>query len=353
LPYCRRCGTKLEEDARFCYKCGTPVATFTPAPPARPIRKDPLMVTAIILIAIVVTAVIVSAIIFAPLQSVNFNQTNQVNQPNINTLNLNFQADTAEIYVIAQNLTGRTILIGTSATGSIGVFGSTNPIQVTFSNETAGNTLTVTSKVTDVDQGLFSRNVRVTCTIYINPSVRLNLNITTETGQISLTAAEPATFESLNLKSTTGMVQANMENGTVIAGDISLKTTTGAVSFRMNQANVQGNDTFNLQTTTGTVDTDITENKALSGNVQVNAATTTGAVNLAMNIDNGVGARIESQTQIGQITTNLNNFSGDKSPIESNNYPAESNFLITLKTSVGEININAAYQSSSTPNIRN
>jgi DUF4097 and DUF4098 domain-containing protein YvlB len=149
------------------------------------------------------------------------------------------------------------------------------------------------------------------------------------------------------------MVQANIENGTVIAGDISLKTTTGAVSFRMNQANVQGNDTFNLQTTTGTVDTDITENKALSGNVQVNAATTTGAVNLSMLIDDGVGARIESQTQIGEITTDLNNFSGNKSPIESNNYPAESNFLITLRTSVGGIYINAAYQSSTTPIVRN
>lgn len=353
MPYCRRCGTKLEEDAQFCYKCGTPVATFTPAPPARQIRKDPLIVTAIILIAIVVTAVIVSAIVFAPLHPVSFNQTNQVNQPDVTELNLNFQADVAEVNVIAQNLTGRTILISTSATGSTGIFGSTNPIQVTFSNETAGNTLTVKSKVTNVDQGLFSRNLRVTCKIYVNPSVRLNLNITTETGQITLTAAEPATFESLNLKSTTGMVQANMENGTVIAGDISLKTTTGTVSFRMNQANVQGNDTFNLQTTTGTVDTDITENKTLSGNVQVNAATTTGAVNLAMLIDNGVGARIESQTQIGEITTDLNNFSGNKSPIESNNYPAESNFLVTLRTSVGGININAAYQPSATPSIRN
>jgi len=353
LPNCRICGAKLENESRFCYKCGTPVATFPPPPPTRSIGKDPLVVTAIILIAIVVVAVIVSAIILAPLHPVNFNQTNQINQPNINTLNLNFQADVAEVNVIAQNLTGRTILINTSATGSTGIFGSTNPIQVTFSNETASNTLTVTSTVNNIDRSLFSRNLKVTCTIFINPSVHLNLNITTETGQITLTAAEPATFESLNLKSTTGMVQANIESGTVIAGDISLKTTTGAVSFRINQANVQGNDTFNLQTTTGSVDMSITENRTLSGNVQVNATTTTGAVNLAMQIDNGVGARIESQTQIGEIKTNLNNFSGNKSPIQSNNYPAESNFLINLRTSLGGIYINAAYQSSTTPIIRN
>jgi hypothetical protein len=310
-------------------------------------------VTAIILIAIVVVAVIVSAIILAPLHPVNFSQTNQVNQPNINTLNLNFQADVAEVNIIAQNLTGKTILINTTAKGSTGILGSTNPIQVSFSNETAGNTLTVTSKITNVDQSLFSRNLKVTCAIFINPSLRLNLNVTTETGQITLTAAESATFESLNLKSTTGIVQANIQNGTAIEGDISLKTTTGTVSFRMNQAVVQGNDTVDLQTTTGSIDIDMAENKTFFGNVQVNATTTTGTVNLEMRIEDGVGAKIESQTQIGEIRTNLGNFSGDKSPIQSDNYPADGNFLINLRTTLGGIYINAAYQSSTVPTIKN
>jgi hypothetical protein len=314
--------------------------------------RSVFLIPAIILIVIIFAVIIIGALAFAPFNTVNFGQTNHVvNQPNVKTLNFNFQADIAKVSIIAQNFTDDTVLLYTSGTGSTGIFGSNNPVQIVFSNETAGNTLTVNSKVTT--SGLFARASEVTCDIFINPSVTVNLNVTTETGQISLTSNQGATFESLNLKSTTGLVQANIENGTVIAGDISLKTTTGAVSFRMNQANVQGNDTFNLQTTTGAVDLEITENKALSGNVQVNAATTTGAVNLAMNIDNGVGARIESQTQIGEITTDLNNFSGNKSPIESNNYPAESNFLVTLRTSVGGISINAVYQSSSAPSIRN
>jgi hypothetical protein len=352
LPDCRLCGAKLEDDAKFCHKCGTPVATFPPPPP-RPTRRDPLVMAVIILIAIVVASVIVNVLVLAPLHSVNFNQTNQVDQPGIKTLNFNFQANTAEVNIIAQNLTGKTILINTSAKGSTGIFGSANPIQVSFDNETADDILTVTSNVTNIDRGIFSRNIRVTCTIFINPSLRLNLNITTETGQITLTAAEPATFESLNLESTTGVVQANIQNCTVIEGDVSLRATTGDVFFRINQANVQGNDTFNLQTTTGLLNMDITENKAFSGNVQVNAATTTGTVNLAIRIDNGAGARIESETQIGEIRTNLNNFSGDKSPIQSTNYPAESNFDINLRTNLGGIYINASYQSSTVPIIRN
>jgi hypothetical protein len=351
LPYCRICGAKLEEDARFCHKCGTPVATFAPAAQAKPIRRSPFIIPVIILIVIVFTAAIVSAVVLAPLQPVNFNQTNQVYQPNITTLDLNFQADTAQVNVVAQSLAGKTILIGTSAVGTTGILGSSNPIQVTFSNETVGDTLRVTSKVTN--QGIFGNVLSVACNIYVDPTLNLNLNITTETGQISLTANQPATIKSLNLKSATGLVQANIQNGSAIAGGISLRTTTGAIGLRINQANVEGNNTFNLQTTTGTVDMNIAQNKTLSGNVQVNAATTTGTVNLSMLINNGVGARIESQTQIGPIQTDLNNFSGKKSPIESNNYPAESNFLITLKTSFGAININASYQSATAPSTRN
>ena len=355
MLYCRRCGTKLEENARFCHKCGTPVATAPPAPQARPmpIGKNPFLIPVIILIAIVVTAVIVSAIVFAPIYPLNFNQTNQDNQPNINKLNLNFQSDNAQVNVIAQNLTGKNILIAVSATGSTGIFGSTNPIEVTFSNETVNNVLTVTSKVTDVNHGFFSR-LRVTCTIYINPSLNLNLNITSETGQITLTADAPATLQSLNLEATTGVVQANLQNSVTIAGDLSLKTQTGSVFFRMNQANVQGNATVNLQSTTGSVNMDITQKEKFSGNVQVNATTTTGQINLGLLIDGDVGAKIQSQTNLGRIRLDVHNFSGNQSPIQSNNYPAASNFQINNTiTGIGDINLNAAYQSSAVPSVRN
>jgi uncharacterized membrane protein YvbJ len=117
LPYCRICGTKLEENARFCHKCETPVATFTPAPPpARPMEKSPFLVPVIILIAVVVVAVIVGVFIFWTFYS-NFNQANESNQTNGNELSFNFQGDTAKVNVITQNLIGKTILITASSKG--------------------------------------------------------------------------------------------------------------------------------------------------------------------------------------------------------------------------------------------
>jgi hypothetical protein len=127
---------------------------------------------------------------------------------------------------------------------------------------------------------------------------------------------QTATFEALSLKSNTGLVQAILENDSVIAGNLTLKTTTGAVVLRMNHAIVRGNETFNLDTSVGALTMDIVENQSFSGNVQVNAATTTGEVSLEMNIDNDVGAQITSQTEIGSINPHLNNFSGNKSCLQ-------------------------------------
>ena len=111
MPYCRICGTKLEENARFCHKCGTPAVTFTPAPPsARPMEKNPFLVPVIILIAVVIVAVIVGVFVFW-LFSVNFNQASGSNQTNGNELSFNFHGDMAKVNIVAQNLIGKTVLI--------------------------------------------------------------------------------------------------------------------------------------------------------------------------------------------------------------------------------------------------
>ena len=355
MPYCRKCGAKLEEDAKFCYNCGTPVLTYNYASshpqPQRPIRRDPILVAGIIIVVILISAVVVTALFFASVQSYSFGQTNEVvTQSNVTVLNLNFRADNAKINIIPQNYTNDAVAIYTSGSGSKGI-GTKNPVQIIFTNQTVGNTLTVNSQVTT--SGFFTGTPKVTCNIYLNPSMSLNLNVTTDNGQVILTSNESATFQTLNLKSTTGEVKAILQNDTVIAGDISLKTTTGEVIFTMNQANVEGNRTFNLQTTTGTVNTQIDENQSFGGNVQVNASAVTGNVDLSMNIDNGVGARIESRIDIGSINANVNNFSGNKSPLQSNNYPSQSNFVVNLMTNIGTINIDATYQSASSPSLRN
>jgi hypothetical protein len=87
----------------------------------------------------------------------------------------------------------------------------------------------------------------------------------------------------------------------------------------------------------------IAQSGQLGGNVTLNAETTTGGVNLAMNIKNDVGARISASTALGGIDINQQGFSGNQVPIQSTNYPAGNNFDVTLRATTGGVNINADY----------
>jgi hypothetical protein len=348
MPYCRKCGAKLEEEARFCHVCGTPVAAV--AVPAMPRRKRPFPLPALILIPLLLTAVVVSAFFFLPFQAVHFNQTNQVTKTNVNNLILDFQADIAQVNVFFKNLTDKMVVLNVTADGYAGVFEDPNHmINVTFNHQTAtaNNTEIVTSRISRITAWPLSYNLNVICNVYIDPSANLNgLFVHSGVGQIVLNADAATTIQSLNLETTTGSIEASVAQGVAITGTVSAKTTTGSVTFNWKQADAQGNVSVGLKSTTGTVNLSVARNSRLSGNVSIDAGTTTGGVNLAMTIHNEAGAKIESHTSVGGINVEQQGFSGNQSLLQSSNYPAGSNFLVNLATTTGGVYINAYYDSS-------
>ena len=360
LPYCRKCGAKLEDYDRFCQKCGTPVIAAPPpepsapkqsARPLSPLRKDPLILAGLGLIVILVTAVVVAVLLVAPMSTWDFSRSLEDKTPNVEMLNLNFETNIGEVNVTPLEVGNSNIGIYVTANGSRGMFGGSEiPVSVSFNNQTVGDTLTVNSKVS-FDQAMAMRvNVRVE--IFVNPALNLNLNITTDAGSINLAADRAATFQSLNLQTHAGSVEASMHNA-VIAGNVSLATNAGSVYFGMSQSVVEGNRTVNVESDAGSVTIDITQTKFMQGNMQVNAQTNLGSVDVGLEIDGDVGAKITSRTNIGSINANTNNFSGDQSPIQSNNYPAASNIEIQCITNLGSVNIDADYQSNQQQNINN
>ena len=356
MPYCRRCGTKLDEDARFCYKCGTTVAVYNyasqaPSAPMKPLTKDPVVIGAIVLISILVVGVVVAALLVTPFSNVNIEQTYQDDTINVNQLNLDFESDAAQVNVFTQNSNGNNFVVSISGSASKSIFGGDagSPVKVTLYNDTLNGVQTVKAKLEE--STAFSR-YNVVCNIYVNLALTLNLNITSQAGQVNLTSDKPATFESINLKASAGAVGANLQNVTV-AGNVTLGTQAGTVHFRASQVIVEGNSTVDLHSNSGSINMDITQTKAFQGNLQVNAVTGLGSVNVGLTIDGDVGAKIISQTNLGSIHTNLKHFSGNQSPIQTDNYPAASNIEIDSRTNLGNININAAYQSTSIPSLRN
>ncbi len=349
MPYCRRCGAQLAEDARFCYKCGTPVEVYTapqaapaPAQPARPMHKDPLIVAVIGLVVILVAAAIIVAFLFTPTTPWSNSQTLQDSTPNVDTLNLSFQADAGQINVIAQKIGANNVLIHVQANGSRGFFGNPTNFTTTFTNQTVGGTLTVNSHVQLMNPVGSTAN-NIVCTVYVDPALKLNLNVTSLAGQVSFSGEKATAIQALGLHSNAGEVDANVANAT-IAGDLSLTTNAGSVNYRMSEATVSGNRTITLHSNAGEVNVDVTQTSAMQGNVQLNASTNVGSVNLGVDIDKGVAAKITSHSNLGSIDAQTNNFSGDKSPLQSNNYPAASNIEIDCNTNVGSVNIQASYR---------
>lgn len=355
LPYCHRCGAQLDEDARFCHKCGSEVITYVPpvsppaAPPAKhkPWNKDPLIVVTIGLVVILLSAVVIVAFLSASITPWNFEQQRQDNSPNIKTINLHFETDVGQVKIIPLD-TNNNVLIHVLANGSRGLFGSTDiPIDILFDNKTSGDTLTVTSKV--AVENRFTFRSALICTIYVKPTLNLNLNITSQAGQVSFSVDKEAIIQSLYLHTNAGEVEANLQGNMTLAGNISATTNAGSVNFRMNEIEVEGNCTVNLNSNLGSVYADISQTRTMQGNVKMNAGTNAGSVNVGLEIDGGVGARIISHTNLGDIDTDLNNFSGNKTFVESSNYPAPSNIEITTNTNLGGINIQATYQTTTIP----
>jgi hypothetical protein len=348
MPYCRRCGAELEETAKFCHVCGTPVAPVTATQPAAPKKSRPAYLLPVaILVAVLLTALVISALFFVPFYPVNFNQTNEVSKANVDNLLVDFQADVADVNIIFQNLPGSMVVLNVTAIGNVGILtDADHAVNVTFNHQTANNSVVVVSSVSQTARWSVFSSLKVDCDVYIDPSANVDLNFHSEVGRIMMDADTKMTLQKLDLETTTGSIDVSLSRQVTVTGSISIKSTTGSVHFIMDDTDVLNGASVNLQSTTGVVNLDLTATQSLLGNVTVNARTTTGAVNLFMVIDNGVGARIESATDLGRIHVDVQRFSGNQTPLQSNNYPAESNFLVELSTNTGAININADYGSS-------
>jgi hypothetical protein len=305
-----------------------------------------LVILAIVLIVLLATAAVIAALAFLPVRAVNVSESRDVQfQAGVDTVNLDFTADVAHVNVAFEDLPGKLVAINVSATGRVGVFGSTDVFDLVFDNTTVDNVLTVTTEVNTFGDGWpWYSWVRVTCDIRIDPSINVNLNAKTNVGKIVINTQAGLALNSLSLEAITGGVEANLVEGVVVASDISVKTTTGSIKFSWNNVNVTKDVLVNVRTATGSVDVNIRQKKGLAGDVTLNAEATTGGVNLAITVQSDVGAKIEPRVTTGGINiVRQIGFSGTKSLLQSNNYPAHNNFDVSLKTTTGGIDIDVKY----------
>ena len=352
MPYCYNCGAKLDDDARFCPVCGTPVASVSPvatsATPQRTSqrpRRTTFPLAGIVLIAILIIAVIGLAIAFVPLYPVSVSQSNEAAASNVNTLRLVLNADVANVNVLLKDLPGnQRAAVNVSATGWRGIFGTDRPLALGFKEDTSNSTLTYSVNVSRAEGWMTFNTLNVICDIYVDPSVNLDITVHANTGAIVVNSDRNATFQRLLLQVDTGNVVVSVKDDTVVAGDVSLGAMSGSVLFSWDNAKITGNLPINLRATTGSVEANITQTRSLAGNVTLNSEVTTGVVNFAIKIQGDVGAKISASMVSGNVNVKQG-FSGriPEVPLQSNNYPARSNFDVTLRSTTGSVDVTADY----------
>ena len=345
MGYCRKCGAKLEEDAKFCPTCGTPVNVTATSSYTRRGERAPVFLPALILIALLFSAfIIIAAFMYMPMNPISFSESQGVSySEGIDTLSLNFSGGVSLVNMQFEGMSDKLVQLNVSASGGVSIFASSKPVNVTFVHSINDNTLTVNARVITNGGWFWSPWLNVTCNLYIHPSLKSSLNIKTTVGKILCDTKAGVTLNSLNLETGTGQIEAKLVENMTVNGDISAKTTTGHLRFSWNNVKAQNNVSVITQTVTGAIDLSVLQNSSIPANVTLNAQATTGAIDLGITIHDNVAAIIKSTVSTGGINFSKTGFNGTKSELQSNNYPASSNFIINLQTTTGGIGISAVY----------
>ncbi len=346
MSHCRNCGTRLDENLRLWRVRGVSLAVSTTEATAGEKRHRRLLsFSAILLIAILLIAGIVVILLFLPIRQVNVSrQFDVAYQAGVDTLNLTLDASISQVNFLSENETDELFVLNASMTGGASLLASEEELlQVTFNHTFANDVLVVTSTVGSQLRWMAPLTLSVMCNLRVNPALKMNLNVKTDLGRTVITTKAGVTLNSLNLETTTGGVEVNLSEGTEVTGNISLTTVTGGIGFSWNNVIIHDDVTVRMKVTTGGTNVNVNQTTPLFGNIALNAEATTGGINMNMKIQDDVGAKIESSTSVGGIDANVNGFSGNRTPLQSVNYPAARNFSVKLGTTTGRININADY----------
>jgi hypothetical protein len=343
MTNCTKCGSELAEGAGFCGSCG---ASVYAAPNGTEKRKDETRPGRILIgvgVLIIGIAIVLSAIFFLPARPVNETETRDVpHQTGVERIDLDFWADIAEVNIDFADLPNSMFTLDLTVSGGVGLFDDPKDYDFTFSDSTAGGTLTVVVEIdTPDDWNLF---LDVVCDIRIDSSLDATIDVMSNTGKVALNTESGVEFDSLILKTNTGPIEANLVQGVKISGDILLSTNTAGIDLNWRNLDVTDDIDVQLGVETGELDVSIKQDDRGSGDVILNGHTTTGGIDFSIDLQGDVGGRIQSSTDTGGIHAHSKaGFSGSDSDMQSENYPDSENFIVTLGTNTGGIDIDAKH----------
>lgn len=355
MPICSKCYAELPKDAKCCPNLGVMIAE-----PEKVRKKRRTIISqGIALIVLIVITLVIGILGILPVRMVNAEHRVSVpHQTEVNTLDLHLTADVAHINIAFENLTyemqSPIIIVKVSATANVGIYVSPDFLSrfmPAWDYNTEGNVLkfTVAQEAPTFHWPWYS-SLNITLDIVIHSSMNTHLNVMVNTGEIEMHTTVGVVLESVIFEADKGRVEATLVEDVTIAGDISIKTTTGIVVFCWDNIILNKCIKVDLTTNTGGVDIDVKQHNELFENVTLKAKTTTGEVDLTVDLKGNLGAIGRVAEWNHNVQAHVNGFvyicdwySNTESLLRSQNYPAGNNFDITLKTTRGRISIDAKH----------
>jgi hypothetical protein len=229
-------------------------------------------------------------------------------------------------------------------------------------------------------------NRNSTLILTLRTDIEYNLNSTADVGSITFIGAPNNRFNALNLKSTTGSINVNLKDNTIIQGDalfkattgsidlfasntdfeqgLTAESTTGGINLNFTSCNFGGNihgvlttgsidyKSYNayyskdidltLETTTGSVDMDIFQYNEMGANISSTITTSTGGISINYKDNSAeVGAYFEGVADLGDVNYpgDGNGFIKAGTAYFSEDYPTKYNYEFSMSTDTGSIDV--------------
>ena len=297
------------------------------------------LVVVVAVLIVVVTAFVL--ILVLPIKPVDIHQEREVPaQSGVTNIDMDLVGKIGTVEVTFDNLGDRFLTLDVWVTGAVGIFNDPGSYNLTFDYLFAGDTLEVEVDIEPTDMFSGINFLIVDCEVVVSDLLRTGLDISVNTGSVTVETLQFVNLTRMDLNTNTGSVEAHLSSGTTLWDDISIWTNTGSVNLQWEDVSLMQNISISLATNTGSVNVDARQTVPLSHEIDVLGETHTGSVSTDMMIVGNISATIDWDIGTGGVDIERQiGFSRDGNHMQSANYPAEENISISIATTTGGVDI--------------
>lgn len=304
-----------------------------------------IVVTIVVVITLITSLLLV--IVFIPLRDVDIERRDSVElQEEVTSIDLDLIANVMTLNISYEEMQDHLIQFNLSITGGTSLLTSADVLEEYIFNQTVEEgtmSLTIVVKVEEAPLGI--SNLKVRGDLIVHSSLPSSIMARTNVGEIDLTSSGSTVISSISLETDVGKVKVHLGNEVALTGDIRLRTSTGPISLIWEDVRVMHQATVDIRTSIGPIDLEVRQEEPMLSDVDFNVRTSTGEIDFLISIETIPGARISSNAGVGEV--DIERSTGfewsSSSLLRSENYPTASDFIISLETGVGDIEIDAEY----------